>query len=242
MALVSGDIHGHYAKAKAFLEYKPEEEHIFTGDLLDSFKATDGEINQTFYLIFNQTHTKKIQVLWGNHELHYLTKRPFTCSGFRQQQQQNYNSLVEEFKHHFKAAIYKDGFIITHAGVHPILNKKIKEPEEMAEWINQEMDAFIKENKRSPIFNIGGCRGGFQQFGGVFWLDWNQEKFNKNFNQIVGHTHRRTCQEKLNTRYKTHHILVDVDEFVCYNTATKTIEDFMPENCKEYRNTLEVLF
>lgn len=36
MAIIVGDIHGGSKKARMFLEYKPEVEHVILGDLMDS--------------------------------------------------------------------------------------------------------------------------------------------------------------------------------------------------------------
>lgn len=249
MALVISDIHGNLAKMNAFIIYKPEEEHICAGDILDSFKASDEDILECFLNAIKNNMT----LLWGNHCLHYLKARPFGCSGYRPGR--GYTLLVEGAKHTLQAALLRDGYIITHAGVAPALNKKITNPQEMVDWINGEMANFLSTNeleisspytrgvaKLSPIFNIGDIRGGSHQFGGVFWLDWNYEKMDKQFNQIVGHTHSKECKEILNTKQGTKHIKVDADEFSCYNTYTHSFEDFFPEEHKKFRQQLEVLY
>ena len=232
MALICGDIHGNYTKAKTFLEYKPEELHIFVGDLLDSFTASDEDIRETFELVMNSP----AEVCWGNHDIHYLDKRPFQCSGYRKTA--NYPKLIEEYKHRFRAAILDNDYIISHAGVHPMLNKKITSPKEMVDWINSEINI-----DKSPIFNIGGSRGGWHQWGGIFWLDWNLEKLDKRFNQIVGHTHLKECTTVITkSAIRSRHICVDANQFFCYNTSTHELEDFLPEDQWERRYMLERLY
>lgn len=243
MSLVTSDIHGNYAKAKAFLDYRPEEEHIFAGDYFDSYHASDDDIYQTAKMIFESGAT----LLWGNHDLMYLnnTHRYMLCSG--QRHNPIFLHLMELHKNSLVCAVIRDGYVITHAGVSPALSRNFETIEEMVDHFNKVLSSYINcpvvPETLPNIFNIGTARGGWQSFGGPFWLDYKREKVDVSFNQVFGHTHSRCCTEYIVGK-KPHnkHICVDADEFFCYNTSTEQFEDFMPEEHKAHREMLEKPF
>jgi len=69
MAIIISDIHGDIEKARAFLAYRPEAEHIVLGDLVDNVRkgiTLDDELACLDLLFSSNTKT-----LWGNHDLAY---------------------------------------------------------------------------------------------------------------------------------------------------------------------------
>lgn len=239
--LVCGDIHGNYSKAKTFLQYKPEEKHIFVGDYTDSFKATDHEIIETIRLIFESDAIK----LAGNHDIQYLANAHsyFQCSGKRYAPE--FGHLINMYKNELTAAIYEDDYVITHGGVTRLLGRNFERPSDLVDWLNEELKWYIDRpvapDSLSPIFHIGSCRGGREQSGGIFWADYRYEKFDIRFNQVFGHSHgkdpkKMSVGKKDKTKF---HVLVDIPQFYCYNTKTHQFEDFMPEDVKKNRDMLE---
>lgn len=243
MSLVTSDIHGNYPKAKAFLDYRPEEEHIFAGDYFDSYHATDDDIYQSAKLIFESNAVK----LYGNHDMVYLNNAHsyMRCSGNRRSP--IFNHLMESHKNDLQAAVIRDSYVITHAGVHPALCKPFENKEEMVKHFNEVVSNYVTcpvvPETLPNLWNIGSCRGGWQQFGGIFWLDYRSENVEKSFNQCFGHSHGKNCKEQIvgKTPHKKH-VCVDADEFFCWNTATEEFEDFMPEEFKASRELLEKPF
>jgi hypothetical protein len=254
MALCVGDIHGNYAKAKAFLEYKPDEKHIFVGDYFDSYSATTDQIIETFKLImdWDVRLISNVVTLAGNHELHYLSNAHgyFKCSGFRDYSPNLFHAL-NAYKDKLVACHVEDDFLITHGGLSRKHGKPFLTIEEAAAWINAEWKWFLNNpvvpESLSPIFDIGSMRGGRQDVGGVFWCSIGHEKMDYRFNQIVGHTpHKQpmmTYVSKLPDQRL--HVGIDCPLYYCFNTSTRMLEDFMPEQFKsddQMRSMLERTF
>lgn len=101
-----------------------------------------------------------------------------------------------------KFAVSYDGFLITHAGVHPMWEAILPDdPEEAAKLIND----FGRNNHNHPLIaNIGARRGGGDMCGGILWRDAS-ESISDKWPQIFGHS-------RLNgvTKFKNKHYGIDV--------------------------------
>jgi UDP-2,3-diacylglucosamine pyrophosphatase LpxH len=249
MSLVLGDTHGNYFKVKSFLEYKPEEQHIFVGDVFDSYVATDQQIVDCFNLILDSNSI----LLWGNHELHYLPNAHsyFRCSGYRASSAPIFTHLLSQYKHRLYASFVDEDYLILHGGLHRRLGEVFDNVSQANHWINNEMDWYVNNplipESLSPIFNIGTVRGGDDAFGGVFWFTTEHEEECWKFNAITGHTPRSSIgiKTKDTMRGIIKHVYVDTPLFQCYDTTSGEIEDFMPEQYKndtQMRKILEKTF
>jgi hypothetical protein len=235
------------AKAKAFLEYKPEVEHVFVGDYFDSYVASDDDIFETAKMIFESPAIK----LWGNHDWMYLhtTHSFMRCSG--QRHNPIFMHLMESHKHKLKGAHVADDFIITHAGIHPSLGKLFDSSEIvlLEAYLNGEVEHYLSlpvpPETLSAIWNIGSCRGGWHQWGGIFWADYRMEKLDKRFSQVFGHSHTKSpklIQVGKAGDTRRLHVCTDCPQFVCFNTATAGMEDFFPEESNVVRHEYERSF
>lgn len=230
MSLICGDIHGNYEKAKAFLAYKPQEEHIFLGDYLDQWTAPDQIIYDTARMIFESDAI----TLVGNHELHYLSNSHgyMHCSGRRDNP--IFGHLVNTYKYRLWGAVVRDGYLIVHGGISKLHGRHFDTVEEVRDWINVEFQDFLNSpvvpTTLSPLFDIGYVRGGWQQVSGPFWLTFGRESFDPRFNQVVGHTEgnriRRLWHGKGDRR--TVVICLDTPQYQCFNTVTNKDESFGP--------------
>lgn len=219
MAIIIADIHGDFEMAEAFLSYKRDDVHICLGDLVDSRKRSSLEAEKACLgLLLHSNAT----LIWGNHDLAYLPERPWRCFGkfgelaFREDYQRS--------RDNFKAAYAVDGWLCTHAGVSPKLAKQIPEAvrvsgvEAIAHWLNQEFarQLQIRNSKCAdgvsrygdgPLFNVAACRGGTNEYGGIFWFDAEGEQTQpspKVGRQVFGHS-----PEALPTRGRSRDILSD---------------------------------
>jgi len=140
MAIVIGDLHGNLAKAKAFLAYKPEAEHVCLSDYVDSFTEPPEHQLECLNLLI----ASDAVLLWGNHDLHYLSNTPWTCSGIQPGMAKVFGGIYDAGlkSGRFKAAYAIDGWLCTHAGVHPYLMDQAMTPEVAADTLNQ---AFIEQ-------------------------------------------------------------------------------------------------
>jgi len=75
MAIICSDLHCNWEKVERFLAYKPEEEHIFAGDILDSYRYSFDSAIKSLNLLLESDCI----LLWGNHDIVYadLENKPF---------------------------------------------------------------------------------------------------------------------------------------------------------------------
>jgi calcineurin-like phosphoesterase family protein len=247
MALIISDLHGNYSKCKAFIDYKPKEEHCILGDFMDSFSATNEEIISTFKMAVDNNVT----LLAGNHELPYLSNAHnyFKCSGNREQRELFH--CVNAYKDLLHGALVRDGYLLTHGGLSRKHGKPFNTIEEACDWINMEFDWYknqpVPPEKLSSIFDIGSVRGGREQVSGIFWCSIGYENMDIRFNQIVGHTCRQDPVVLFEGKkdLKKCHVGIDSRKYICYNTVTNELEDFMMNEFKdnfEMRRVLERQF
>lgn len=195
MAIVVGDIHGNVEKVKAFLAYRPEEDHVALGDYLDSFNEQQPRQIEALHLLLES----KAILLWGNHDLHYLKDPPFHGTGYQFGKEKPLQELIEANKGRFLAAYAVDGWLCTHAGVHDEL-ATTADVYELADRFNNLVVDATKDNSvetrllqvRTPLFDISYARGGNARFSGIFWFDFKRESgLATNIKQIFGHTEIR---------------------------------------------------
>lgn len=247
MALCVGDIHGNMQKAKMFLDYKPEEQHIFVGDFADSYHASDKDIIDTLQYVLDYDCI----ILAGNHDIQYFrnSTTSLKCTGYRNSYAYILEQIIEKNKDLFQATYIADDYLVSHGGIVKALTKytDFNTIEDINDWCNEEFDKWknspVVQTTLSPIFNIGSARGGWDSYSGIFWASIGYDKFDKRFNQVVGHTrHNQPLILDNGKKYNTRHIGIDTDFFYCYNTKTHNVEDFMMEEFKKTRNMLERTF
>jgi predicted phosphodiesterase len=239
MALVIGDIHGRLKKTEEFLNYRPKETHIFSGDYVDSFHASDEDILNTLKLVIESNAI----LIWGNHDVHYLTNAPFLCSGYNHYLAKGINDILESFIDRFVPATEVDGFVITHGGISKGLHERfiklaLKENSVseilMAEWKDfldrrghneQPYHSKLNRQSHSVIFNIPRCRGGNNSFGGIFWADYRDEEF-YNIPQVFGHSKTVDGNGVKRVGPNWWALGCDSDKFECFNTSTRKVEKF----------------
>lgn len=183
MAIIASDLHCNVEKVKQFLDYLPEERHIFAGDILDSFTYSPSKAMQSLNLLLESD----CELLWGNHDIAYSKLKPFNCSGYRRQDAPMFESIINPNIDRFKIAAIVDGYIITHAGIKPELAKHADIDVE-CDWLN---------TYPNGVYDIGQCRGGFHKAGGPLWFDYRYEEISDKYNQVFGHSCSREPYEYL---------------------------------------------
>lgn len=187
MAIVVGDVHGNVEKVQAFLAYRPDELHIALGDYVDSFCEPPNRQIEALQLLLDS----KAVLLWGNHDLHYLLKPPFVCTGFQYGREKQYQETIEANKGRFLAAYTVDGWLLSHAGVHVRLAKHQNDAVVIADRLNKKMSEYLERPyvpEEHGIFSVGSSRGGSGRNGGIFWFDFKRESGLADVKQIFGHT------------------------------------------------------
>lgn len=232
--LILGDIHGNRDKAEKFLAFKPEETHVFVGDYVDSFEATDEEIYETLKLCIES----EAILLLGNHDLHYFSEPPFSCSGRRHYMAKGLNEIFESFIDRFKPCIAVDGFIVTHGGVSNEFGNsalKTKNVDVIAEKITALWQIYLdtrftrkpgSPRIHNPLFSISPTRGGMDRFSGPFWADYRSDNL-YGVPQVFGHSRTPIGNIiKVGPKLASWAIGCDNDKRICFNSTTKEAESF----------------
>jgi predicted MPP superfamily phosphohydrolase len=147
MAIIVGDIHGNVEKVKTFLAYKPEAEHVALGDYMDSIMEPVGRQIETLQLLMSSN----VVLLWGNHDLHYLTKQLFQFAGYNSDHAQEFQEILEANVSRFYPAYVADGWLCTHAGVHRILAKD-RTVQDLERLFCEEWQKYLQDRSRGYRF------------------------------------------------------------------------------------------
>lgn len=238
MALILGDVHGNLQKAEAFLAFKPEETHIFVGDYVDSFEETDEQIYNTLKLCIESDAI----LLLGNHDLHYFSEPPFSCSGHRHWMAKSLNEIFEAFIERFKPCISVDDFIVTHGGVSNEFGNsalKVKDVDVIAEKITALWQVYLETRfKRKPgsprlhnsLFSISPTRGGMDRFSGPFWADYRSDNL-YGVPQVFGHSRTPIGNIiKVGPKLASWAIGCDNDRRICFDSTLKGEVSFAHED------------
>jgi hypothetical protein len=158
---------------------------------------------------FKEILGDKLHLLMGNHDLPYYALRPVCDKGAGRpndiishwlgnttcERAEVINALWDDtFWKQLKGAVLLDGWLFSHAGVHPRWwptagKTHIDRYARFDRYWRQAIEE-IYEVPEDPIFAAGRARGGEAEVGGPLWLDWNEE-FEDDPRlppQIVGHT------------------------------------------------------
>lgn len=165
---------------------------IFLGDHYDYFnpKATIKETCEFLNKVKLELKDKLIN-LYGNHCCCYLFHyeraklfkkiEPFNhfyCTGFTKSKAYDVGKyLSKEFIKETKFVHFEDGVLYSHAGARPELFKYINGQFDVAGFVREadRLNETWKLEPLHPFLQIGHCRGGRSEFGGLTWADWRSE-------------------------------------------------------------------
>lgn len=241
MAIIISDIHGDIKKAKAFLSYRPEKEHVILGDLMDSldYGVTLNDELECLELIL----CSNAVLIWGNHDLAYINKPCWKSYARSNDTYGPISSMIIPNQHRFRAAHAVDGWLCSHAGVSTAIAKNLKaipmdtgDTDAVASWLNDEFQrqCLVPSKKVDrqqyygvgPLFAIDWTRGGDEQYGGIFWYDSQREltRLDLRIKQLFGHTPvpgplRRAMWNNINIEGGPPHYGFDTElnDFVVFN-------------------------
>lgn len=150
---------------------------VQVGDLLDRRAAPEVNL-ETAQLAAEALDV----VLVGNHEWRLLEQAD--CDHGRA-----LATLASQGWPHAAAA--SDGWLVTHAGVHPQLAEELPATAAAAAAaINHRWHRGSKQRARDPLFtSVGPARGGSDLYGGLIWMhsdEWPKSE-NTRWGQIAGH-------------------------------------------------------
>jgi hypothetical protein len=214
--LVVPDIHENleFLKYIFAVEKSASFDHIvLLGDYFDPHKVVnpcEDRLQQMAGTLmgFKELFGERLHMLCGNHDLPYYALRP-VCGGrsgkpnemisqwlrnTTLERAEIINELWDEaFWQSLQGAVLLDGWLFSHAGVHPDWwPQDLGSTESRYQAFQKQWStafATIYDEVENPIFAAGLARGGLLPFGGPLWLDWNAEFEDVlEVPQIVGHT------------------------------------------------------
>lgn len=195
-------------------------EIILLGDLLDS-KSRKGRLLPviqrlvgTVERMFDQSEVPT-SLLWGNHDWKYWSFRReievldsemrnnfefyavndlsiLTVDALMTPNPETGRVPIDLWGEHAVLALERNGWLITHAGVHPTLWPGDANLADGVAALNESMRELVADpptDYSHPLIGAGPPRGGFDPVGGPLWLDFVEE-FSDDlpFPQVVGHT------------------------------------------------------
>jgi len=213
--LVIPDIHNRIIRAQSIIDKVPHDKLVLTGDYFDNHgegaNAAEYARNTAIWLKEKILHNPKAVALLGNHDTSYVWSNNihFRCSGYTPYKSIAINDvLTSEDKSKFGVYHIDQNHVFSHAGLTNKLWKKYSslfveqgETETKLEFFDRVMKVVSNEaieaansNNNVELFGAGWDRGGFQQYGGINWVDWNTFGPVNGINQIVGHSIHRVPQ------------------------------------------------
>ena len=186
--LFIGDLHGDADFAKFILEkYRNTHELVFIGDYVGSFDFNVEDQVRCINIVLEAVKNfNNVKALLGNHELSYLYPK-MKCSGYSEKLQSLINPIKGELIDNLLSFIYYPEYklLITHAG---LTNSIWKEFKLVPNKLKTRLEEWI-EDRKSPAYRIGSCRGGRNKAGGIFWNDFVEEFTSVDeIIQVFGHT------------------------------------------------------
>lgn len=241
MAIVVGDIHGNVDKVERFLAHRPDQPHVALGDYVDSFRESfESQVHVVELLAASDT-----VMLWGNHDLHYLSKAPWRSSGYQHRHADRFRLLFDDLleRRRLVAAHWADGWLCTHAGfaeggwgLTPGGCCR-GNSHHLADCINEHFFACLAGDHGSPIFNVPVARGGRASYGGIFWLDPFREKVRLDpaYRQLFGHTEQK---EPVATEHWVCLDTTNADDIWVFDTESETLSNLRTEQELRERRAL----
>lgn len=202
-----GDIHGR-TNWKKIVEEHNDDRIVFLGDYCDPYdhiKNYHVLDNLLDIIKLKQKRKDDIILLLGNHDMHYIYKQFPIGARYNHGIAELLNALFEDERNLFQFAYQEGSTLYTHAGVSNLWwNKYFKgKMGEDAPSIAEQLNNPTKEQLEA-MFQVGYCRGGHSECGGIFWADLDETCNNPllGMHQVVGHTqmdHIQTVSPSKNT-------------------------------------------
>ena len=199
--IVLGDTHG-LDVWKKIVKHENADRVIFIGDYFDSFNIPHSDqINNFLDIIeYKKSSGKKVIMLIGNHDYHYMRDIDENYSGFKAQYKPAISFLLEDNKEHLQMAYQTDDFLFTHAGVSSDFMDRAFTNGWRVENIADDLNELFKYKPlsfsfgkfRNPEFNIDPYGDNKEQ--SPIWIrpkslmQSNRDTLRKEVIQVVGHT------------------------------------------------------
>lgn len=196
--LIFSDVHQDIAKVRRIVDAEGADFNVCLGDWFDSFYYDKNEhVRSTAEYLKNFVSEKRNISIIGNHCSSYLFPSIYSrCPGYEKRKFEIIMNVLgpskDEVRNKSLWYIWIDDYLCTHAGLHPSFVKfhpTIESIDAFLEIETKRANEKIRNGSDYWVYAAGLDRGGFHDFGGLNWLDFDTE-FEPlgNIKQIVGHT------------------------------------------------------
>jgi hypothetical protein len=203
--VVIGDVHGRWWALEELLVktgasdemgFKDPDTHvIFVGDIANLGHGTRKQDT----LALDTAIAYGDEFILGNHEAPFVVHGMSGFAGMHRPSSLDDGTqyALRALRSRWQAATSVDGWLITHAGLHPHWQERFPEiPENAARELNERLAITMKGGARFEVIEaIGSYRGGSGEFGGVLWMDaWElmEDLDDNHIKQVFGHTALRS--------------------------------------------------
>lgn len=201
--LIIPDVHGRDFWKKA-VEETPCERIVFLGDYVDPYEREGITPEQALGVFFEvldlkKTNPKKVVLLLGNHDMHYLSElfREMAC-GSRYDEDLSgiifnlLNAQKKRFRLAHEEVVAGKRYLFTHAGVNALWYERHRET--IKELTAKNLNHLMATKKGvTALADIGKIRGGYLPSGSMLWADSDEMLLSEPFPdvyQIFGHSQR----------------------------------------------------
>lgn len=206
--LIIPDVHGRAFWRKAVESY-PDLPTVFLGDYLDPYTHYDGILPTEAFvefkeiLKFKSQNKKRVTLLLGNHDIHYLGAKLNSSRKDWMNQEKIENIFVKKLSLFELTKLVRVGdrqYLFSHAGIIPEWMEwhfegiDLNDTEHVSEILNDklnEVDTF-RQFVNSALMDRSASRWGYARYPSVVWADVEDHQYQQrrlpNVYQIFGHT------------------------------------------------------
>lgn len=202
--LIIADIHNKIGIADDIIQQEGDADKcIFLGDYWDAIGDTPNDARRVAEWVRSRIFDPRFVFLWGNHDVAYaFPNKNILCKGFTESKRKAIREVLNhEHFDQFKFFWMTQGFLLTHAGLHPnympphwktadITTANLKS------YLSRESEKCLIElcmdNGKHWFFEVGDARcvppRGIEA-GGLLWCDAREEFVSvPKVSQVFGHT------------------------------------------------------
>ncbi len=226
--LVIPDIHNDTAGADAITASVPHDRVVYLGDYFDDFHDTPADARNVALWLEARTAEKNENVfLFGNHDIHYLWG-VHACSGYTSGK---FRAVAEAIKatsvrERMKFHTWVDGWLLSHAGLTAPLCKS-SDVKLFLGRVTRECRDSLDYGEEHWLTSAGRDRGGWRNYGGITWCDFQTLQPIAGVKQLVGHTPGATVRNTgadavcIDTRLR-HYAVIEEGRLTVFEAKTGT--------------------
>lgn len=208
--LIIPDLHHRTDHADHWLATEKYDRVVFLGDYFDSFDDETNDARQTAIWLRNRMETTDDIFLLGNHDAAYLfpDDPALECEGFTCEKAAAIGEILQPHHwHRLELAWEEQGWLLSHAGFHPVWIDIPSVPRILARC--RTAMELARRSEVDPILGYGEKPGGIQRYGGPLWMDWASLQPIAGIHQIVGHSSDDQVRE--NSTLESRNFCLDVN-------------------------------